>query len=387
MKTRANTTTRPSPVAHLTQADLKTIGERFDAIGAEARASLGEADRRYIVRLIRVQRGLDWLGRLTIFFSLLLTPYFEHSLASWTSFGLVIAAGIFILAVAKILENMEIGHNILHGQWDWMQDPKIHSSTWEWDHACPSDQWSHSHNVVHHTWTNILEKDHDVGYGILRVTRAQPWEPLFIFQPFYMLVMALFFEWFIAFHDLDIPNAARGKIPREVTKRKIKGIFNKIGRQSLKDYILWPLLAGPFFLIVLLANLFANMIRNAWTFAVIICGHFPGGVHHFREQDTVDESRGHWYIRQISGSCNIRGGYLLHLMTGNLSHQIEHHMYPDLASNHYHRIAPQVEKICRDYQIPYHSNNLVKQVSSAVWQFLVCALPVGTRKSKLISNT
>jgi fatty acid desaturase len=37
------------------------------------------------------------------------------------------------LSVAKILENMEIGHNVLHGQWDWMRDPKIHSTTWEWD--------------------------------------------------------------------------------------------------------------------------------------------------------------------------------------------------------------------------------------------------------------
>ena len=32
------------------------------------------------------------------------------------------------LALAKILDNMEIGHNVLHGQWDWMRDPKIHST-------------------------------------------------------------------------------------------------------------------------------------------------------------------------------------------------------------------------------------------------------------------
>ena len=55
-------------------------------------------------------------------------------------------AGTTGLSIAKILENMEIGHNILHGQWDWMRDPKIHSTTWEWDYATPAAQWKHAHN-------------------------------------------------------------------------------------------------------------------------------------------------------------------------------------------------------------------------------------------------
>ena len=46
--------------------------------------------------------------------------------------------GTAALSLAKILDNMEIGHNVLHGQWDWMRDPKIHSSTWEWDHTSPA---------------------------------------------------------------------------------------------------------------------------------------------------------------------------------------------------------------------------------------------------------
>jgi fatty acid desaturase len=50
------------------------------------------------------------------------------------------------LSVAKILENMEIGHSVMHGQWDWMRDPKIHSQVWELDNASPSDLWKHSHS-------------------------------------------------------------------------------------------------------------------------------------------------------------------------------------------------------------------------------------------------
>ena len=70
---------------------------------------------------------------------------------------------------------MEIGHNVMHGQWDWMNDPEIHSSNWEWDTAQPAEQWKHSHNYVHHQFTNVLGHDNDIGYGILRMAREQKW--------------------------------------------------------------------------------------------------------------------------------------------------------------------------------------------------------------------
>ena len=80
-------------------------------------------------------------------------------------------AGTATLGVAKIIENMEIGHNVMHGQWDWMNDPEIHSSTWEWDMSGASKHWRFTHNFMHHKYTNILGMDDDVGYGVLRVTR------------------------------------------------------------------------------------------------------------------------------------------------------------------------------------------------------------------------
>ena len=73
---------------------------------------------------------------------------------------------------------MEIGHNVMHGQWDWMNDPEIHSSTWEWDMSGASKHWRFTHNFMHHKYTNILGMDDDVGYGVLRVTRDQKWKPL-----------------------------------------------------------------------------------------------------------------------------------------------------------------------------------------------------------------
>ena len=104
--------------------------------------------------------------------------------------------------MAKILENMEIGHNVMHGQWDWMRDPQIHSTTWEWDNASPAEQWKHAHNEEHHTYTNVIGRDGDLGYGIMRVDEDQPWHPFHLGQPLWNLINAFMFQYGIAAYDL-----------------------------------------------------------------------------------------------------------------------------------------------------------------------------------------
>lgn len=364
---------------HLTEDDLDAIGTRLDAIGQRERAGLGEADRRYILRLIRAQRLMAVGGRVAIFASIAWLPWL---LASWPVFWTVLASGTVLLAMAKILENMEIGHNVIHGQWDWMNDPAIHSSTYEWDHACPARQWKHTHNVIHHTWTNVLGKDRDIGYGMMRVTPHQRWHPMYLLQPFNMLIMAAYFEWFVALHDLEIPRVLRGQRNKAETRALLRELGAKAGRQSLKDYVLWPLLAGPFFFVVLGANFVANILRNIWTWAVIFCGHFPDGVAHFSKRDVIGESRGAWYVRQMLGSCNISGGRLLHIATGNLSHQIEHHLYPDLPSNRYASIAPEVRALCAEYGLAYNARSFPRQLGSVLWTLLRLSVPGQRRPSR-----
>jgi fatty acid desaturase len=351
---------------HLTEADYETIARELDALRDEITADLGDRDAAYIHNVIRLQRALEIGGRALLFASALPPAWF---------------AGTATLTVAKILENMEIGHNVMHGQWDWMRDPKIHSTTWEWDNVSPAEQWKHSHNFVHHTFTNVLGKDNDVGYGILRVTPEQPWHWANLPQPVYTALLAMFFEYGVALHDLDIHKVRTGENDPEETKEKLRAIGRKIARQWGKDYVAFPLLTGPQFLSTLAANFTANVARNVWAHTIIFCGHFPGDVEVFEEERLEGETKGEWYVRQLLGSANITGGRLFHLMTGNLSHQIEHHLFPDLPSNRYAEIAPRVKALCEKYDLPYHTGSLRKQIGSTWGKIFRYAFPGGSRPS------
>ncbi len=236
-------TKRPLPV-DLTDEQIDEFGREMDATYHETLESRGEKDRLYILRLIRTQRAMALVGRLVIYASLFLLPAWGHALAGWPSTLIVMALGVILLGLAKILENMEISHNVLHAQWDWMKDPEIQSNTWEWDTMSPSDRWMHSHNVVHHTWTNVLEKDLDVGYGIMRVTPHQPWKPAYLLQPVYFVLLMLLFEEGVALHEQALIDVAeRKKKPKEILPL-MKHIGRKVWGQVRKDYIMWPGLAA-----------------------------------------------------------------------------------------------------------------------------------------------
>ena len=348
------------PTAHLAAEDVERLGRELDAIRAQVTASRGERDAAYIRGIIATQRRLELASR-----ALLLVSLFPPA---WL-------AGTAGLSVSKILENMEIGHNVMHGQWDWMRDPKIHSTSWEWDNASPSEMWKHSHNELHHTYTNVLGRDNDLGYGIMRVDEDQRWHPFYLAQPLWNLINACFFEYGIAAYDLELGKALKGRKDPDELRGQVRAVVGKIRRQATRDYVVHPLLSGPSMLATLGANLTANLVRNLWTHSVIMCGHFPEGVETFEKTSIAGETRGEWYLRQMLGSANITGSPFLHLMTGNLSFQIEHHLFPDLPSNRYQEIAPKVEALFERYGLTYTSGSLPRQVASAWKKVFRLSLP------------
>jgi NADPH-dependent stearoyl-CoA 9-desaturase len=354
------------PKIALTPEQADAFGRELDVIKERVMADLGQRDADYIRRVIKTQRALEVSGRALLYAGIL-PP-------AWL-------AGTAMLGVAKILDNMEIGHNIMHGQYDWMRDPAINGRDFEWDTACPADQWRHSHNYMHHTYTNIVDMDRDIGYGILRMSGDQPWKPYFLGNPVYAFLLMVLFQYGVALHELETERIRSGEIRIADKKEVLQGIWHKTRKQMLKDYVAFPLLAGPFAPFVFAGNLSANLIRNVWSYMIIFCGHFPDGTQEFSIEETQDESRGMWYFRQVLGSANLTGGKLFHLLSGNLSHQIEHHLFPDMPARRYAEIAPEVQEICRRYGIPYNSGSLPKQFATVVRKIVKLAVPSKDRSS------
>jgi fatty acid desaturase len=377
-----------SPLARLTPAQIEELGREFDAIHDEVFADLGDRDSRYIRGTIKLHRHLVLAAR-----ALLLGSRYKPL---WL-------AGTASLSIAKILENMEIGHNVMHGQWDWMNDPDINSQNWDWDTASPADAWRHSHNYEHHTFTNIRGKDRDLGYEIMRIDPHQPWHPVYLLQPLYNLLLMGFFEWGVAVHDLNFDALHSGEKSKAKMLEELKAIGVKARGQIVKDYVAFPLLAGALaalaprrtgplserrasaersFKSTLAANFTANIVRNVWAYSIIFCGHFPDQTYTFSEEEVAEETRGGWYVRQLLGSANIDGGSLFHLLAGNLSFQVEHHLYPDMPSSRYAEIATRVRDICRRYGLPYNTGPLHKQLGTVHRTILRLAFPGGKPRPK-----
>ena len=351
----------------LTAAELYGFAAELDAVRARTIATLGQRDADYIRGIVKTVRYTEIGGRALLFASLPLA-FAGLFWATWI-------AGVLMLALSKILENMELGHNVIHGQYDWMNDPHLNGKSYEWDIAGTSASWRKTHNFQHHTYTNVRGMDDDIGYGLLRIFPEQRWRPFFLLQPFIAVVFALLFEWGVAIQDLKLGRWWAGKTSNAQMRKAFKPVGKKMLRQVLKDYVVFPLLAGPFFLAVLAGNVVANLLRNLWTFTIIFCGHFTADAETFPKESIRNESRGHWYQRQLRGSSNLAGGRLLNVMSGNLSHQIEHHFYPDIPANRYAEVAPEVKAICERYGQHYNTGSLPRQFGQVIWRILRHAWP------------
>jgi fatty acid desaturase len=344
----------------LTPADVEAFGRELDALKAEVVADLGERDLAYLRGVIAKSHAAEVTGRALLHFGI----------GPGSFLG-----GVAALASAKILNNMEIGHNVMHGQYDWSGDPALRSSTYDWDTVCHAEDWKRYHNYEHHTFTNVLGRDRDIGYAYLRVCEEQPWSLRHLAQPIVAATLALNFQWGIATHGFHFEEYLDGRRPLRGLPKAVRPFLRKAAWLLVKDYLFFPALAFANAPRVFLGNLLANGARNMWSFAIIFCGHFPEGVAYFPEDALAGESRGAWYLRQIRGSANIEGGPLFHLFSGHLSHQIEHHLFPDIPAARYPAMAVRVRALCEQFGVPYNTGTLWKQFGSVVGRIFRLSLP------------
>jgi linoleoyl-CoA desaturase len=352
----------------LSPEQLESFRCELDALRSEYTAKIGGRDAEYIRAVRSVAHAARVAGRLLIHFSL--EPI------SW-------GAGVLTLATYKALENMEIGHNVLHGQYDFMRDPQLSSATYEWDMVGTAKSWKRAHNATHHVFTNVIGRDGDFGYGAFRFSEDVGWNPIHLAQPLLSPLSGLFFDYSIGAHDIGLLDVlpgrrkARAARPRPAGEfaRELWAFVRKAARKSIVEYVFYPALAGPLAPKVLVGNALANAVRNGWAYVVIYCGHLTERATTFSEEDLASEDRAHWYVRQVLGSSNFEIGRIGHVLSGHLGFQIEHHLFPNIPAWRYPEMAARVREICERHGVAYHTGSLGSQFASAMRRLVRFALP------------
>ena len=179
------------------QVNFEQLALQLDEVKQQAQAKVGQDDANYIRKVIVWQRVFEWSGRI-----LLMLGFWQPLL--WV-------VGVISLAVGKILDNMEIGHNVMHGQYDWMNDKFINSRAYEWDIACDGSSWNRVHNYEHHTYTNIIGKDRDFGYGLLRLSNDFRWRLKNLWQFITYVLLSVLFQWGVSYHEMAAERVFFGK--------------------------------------------------------------------------------------------------------------------------------------------------------------------------------
>ena len=327
---------------------IASFGRALDALKLEIEAQLGEEDARHILRVGALSRRLEIFGRALLHVSL--DPI---------SFGVATGA----LWVHKALELMEIGHPALHGCYDGLPGAERYaSSTFAWKSPVDEESWRKVHNVLHHQYTNIEGRDPDIDFGQLRLSARVPHKVLHALQPISNLVTFFGFGLALNVHVTGMIDLyLRGKgdavvLPDDSpeTRRAAQRAFlSKFVRHYGREYVFFPLLAGPFFAKVLLGNVLSEVGRDAFAAAIIYCGHvgardYPRG--------TDPETRAHWYVLQAEAARDVDVSERVSVLCGALDKQIEHHLFPRLPPNRLRQIAPRVRAICAAHGVEHRTD-------------------------------
>ncbi|HEY6877389.1 MAG TPA: acyl-CoA desaturase [Polyangiales bacterium] len=335
--------TQTAPERALVEPNIRAFANALDALKREVEADLGDPDRRHIQRIRKLSRALEFSGRGLLHISI--EP-------------LTFAAGVFALSLHKCLELMEIGHMALHGAYEGLcpEDPML-AEQFVWkapiDEAC----WRREHNVRHHQYTNIAGRDPDVDFGQMRLVPSIAFKPAHRFQPITNLLTWFGFATAINIHITGVlapagmchdPPRARSGEPR--TPRR--AFFAKAARYYAKEFVFYPLLAGPFFGKVALGNLLSDVARDLCAGSIIYCGHVGAADY---PEGTRAGSRARWYVMQAESASNVELPRALSILCGGLDKQIEHHLFPRLPPNRLRQIAPRVRALCARYGVAYRS--------------------------------
>lgn len=272
-------------------------------------------------------------------------------------------AGVVSLGLHKSLELMEIGHMALHGAYERMPGlEQLEPGRFRWKAPIDEASWRAGHNHRHHGYTNIEGRDPDLDFAGLRLSSRVGYRSLHRLQPLSNILTWFAFATNINLHVtgmIDIylsrgkPLALPDRAPATLRAAK-RAFWSKTLRYYGREYVLFPVLAGPLFWKPLLGNALSEVGRDLFSAAVVYCGHVGAADY---PRDARARGRGQWCVMQAEGSRNLELPTWLSILCGGLDKQIEHHLFPRLPPNRLRQIAPRVRAICEQHGVRYTSDS------------------------------
>jgi linoleoyl-CoA desaturase len=342
---------------------LRSFGEAIDAIRERVEAKVGPEDVAYIRRVNRFSRVMEVVGRVLIHVS------FEP---------VTFTAGVVALWLHKQLQATEVGHTALHGAYDKLEGAeRFRSATFSWDVPIDEESWKLGHNVKHHQYTNVAGRDPDIHFGPARLTEHTPWRPVHRFQHLFMVaILAPNFGFLMNWHFTGLNDVYYGNgrpegldVLKDRSPASVKEAHRRALRKYvpyyLKNYVFFPLLAGPMFWKVLLGNWLAETLRDLYSAATIYCGHVGEDVAAY-DEGTRAHGRGEWYAMQVESTNDFEVSLPVSILCGGLDRQIEHHLFPRLPPNRLREIAPEVRAACEAHGVAYRTASWGRTLQKAL---------------------
>ena len=218
----------------------------------------------------------------------------------------------------------------------------------------------------------------------MRIDPHQRWHPVYLLQPLYNLVLAAFFEWGVALHDLDFEAIRTGEKSKREVRRQLKGMAGKARSQIVKDYLAFPALSGrKGFKSTLKANFTANIVRNVWAYAIIFCGHFPDQTYTFSEEEVAErDARRAGTSASCSARRTSRAARSSTSSAATSATRSSTTSSPTCRARATPRSRRRVREICERYELPYNSGPLGRQLGTVQRTILRLAFPGGHPRPK-----
>jgi len=340
----------------------RQLGIELDALKARVLAEVGADDLAHVERMRRISIAAEVVGRGLLHVSL--DPL------TWS-------IGVAALWLHKQLEATEIGHTALHGAYDKVPGAeRFASADFAWDVPIDEASWKRGHNHQHHGNTNVAGRDPDIHFGTIRLTEQTPYAPhhrlqhlaaLFLLAPNFTFGMNLHFTG--AADTLATNGLGQLDVLPDRSWPSVRGAWHQALRKFVpyygKNYVFYPLLAGPMAWKVLLGNVVAEIGRDVYSAATIYCGHVGGDVASWPE-GTRPRSRGEWYAMQIEATNDFEVSAPISILCGGLDRQIEHHLFPTMPPPRRRQIAPEVRAICERHGLRYKTDTWGRTLKKAL---------------------